>query len=593
MIERRIGNLPAILAAAILLFSPVAGIAGDDVEIEGKAVVGGHYSDVNDEVRKVREYDLGRDIYQSDLWLDFFGRSDENRLEASMSYYDERTMDVWMRADAGRHLTARFDYRSFHHWLDHDLLQNMTYREVAGFDSEENPVPGGKMLTVEDTDPFGMYNIRYSQAKQRIDIRLPEMGGVEPSLRAEYTEQRRFGATQAIGVDHCSNCHLRSHRMNVNERNQTLRGTVSALTKHFRVWYDFLGRRFINDAAPPINRYMKARHPSSYGPSGTDPDFSAGEFGSRVLFNDTELPLGTAPDMEKQTHAIRVRAELPASNTVTGAFSYAKVENLRTEHEMTSQAYSLGWYSTITPKLRLTAGAMKRKVENDDVFVDLPLWRASGAGGGQDFDWTRYSAYNRDDYTAKASLVYALAPGQSAGVHYRFRSIDRDHVALDPDDPDETETVQNRIRGAWSGRFGRKVRARAHVEYEATDHPFVAVGGLCEPDLGDTIMPVGDSPQVYYFQRVRTGTGANLPSSAVRGRANVSLSPSPKFSLTGYVNMASEKNDDLNVYEWERTVLSPGAMAYLIPTSRVALSGGVSYSKIESNAKICIPVFDG
>jgi hypothetical protein len=34
-------------------------------------------------------------------------------------------------------------------------------------------------------------------------------------------------------------------------------------------------------------------------------------------------------------------------------------------------------------------------------------------------------------------------------------------------------------------------------------------------------------------------------------------------------------------------------MAYLLPTERLALSGGFSWSRIESNAKMCVPVMDG
>ena len=122
------------------------------------------------------------------------------------------------------------------------------------------------------------------------------------------------------------------------------------------------------------------------------------------------------------------------------------------------------------------------------------------------------------------------------------------------------------------------------------------VRGICE-SKADTTRIINDLGEinsfVYYFQRERIGTGGNLPSQAMRAKATGSYSVSPKVQLNGYVNIASEKNDDLNLYEWERTLLSPGAAITVLPRATCALSGGIAYSMIESNANLCVPVMDG
>jgi len=596
MEAKRLIGLPALLIAIFLLVPSLA-TAGDDAETKGKVWVGGHTSFVGDEgtIVKAGEYYLGREIYQSDLWLDFFGKSGDNRIETQLLYLDERDFGFWMRADAGRYISARTHYRSFHHWLDHDLLEGMAYQEKVGVKDDGSDKGGGKILTSEDLDPTGQYGIRVSEMRQRIDVTFPGNEAVTPSLRAEYREMRRFGHDQKMSVDHCSNCHVRSRPELVNERTQDLRGSLSAAFSKFRVWYDFLGRRFVNQSDPSSNYYMKARHPVKTGddPNSSDPaDFNLTEFGSRVQYHDETLALNNAPDMEKQTHALRIRAELPASNTVTAAGSYSKTENLREKLEVTGQAYALGWYKPVGQNLRLTASGAMRTIDADEVFVDLDPWRDGRTGGGQDFDWTRRSAYVRDEITAKASAVYRIRPRCSAGLHYRFRSIDRKNIILDEDDPEQTQTLQHRVHASVNSRAVKSVRVSAKVEYEMTDFPFVQIG-LCEGDIPDSLdTEVGT---VFYFTReaLKEGAGGNLPTAAIRGNANISYRVNPKFSVSGYVSIASEKNDELGSYEWERTAYQPGAMAYLIPSSKAAISGGVSFSMIESNAKACIPLMDG
>ena len=76
-------------------------------------------------------------------------------------------------------------------------------------------------------------------------------------------------------------------------------------------------------------------------------------------------------------------------------------------------------------------------------------------------------------------------------------------------------------------------------------------------------------------------------------KANLNRRFGSRVSGSLYVNFADEKNDDLNLYDFERTVLSSGLSAYVTPGNWGILTGGVAYSRIESNAKFCATVMDG
>ncbi len=578
------------IVALLSLPLPVLGAEGDEgVSFQGAAAIGGHVSDVKDEAGRVREYDLAREVYEPDLWLDLFRRVGDDALEFLVDYHDEETLGFKGRIDAGPNVCVRVDHRSFHHRFDHDRLENLLWKEWVGVDSLGNDLGGGKMVTSEDTDPMGRYGVRYTDTKERVEIDLPFIPGT--TISSGYRDQRRHGIRQGIGVDHCANCHVRSQRSYLDEQTRDFTLGVSAEASVFAASYKFSGRDFNNEAAAPVNQYMEARHPVT--------GLMTDEFGSRLLYDDENLAFSQAPDAEKRAHAVQARVDMPGSQSLRGAFSYAETKNVGLKPDyanrmprLTANSASLAWFAPFGEKVRATAGLVRRDISGENILLDFPSWREGGTGGGQNFDWLRRSAYDREEYVGTASVNWMVKPGQNLRVNYRLRSTDRENVILDPEDPSSTKTLQNRVRVSWNGRLSPGTRSRAWVEYEMTDSPFVNATGICEsPATAED--PLSGNSQYFYFQRERIGTGGNLPTQAIRGNANLSYGFGARGSLTGYVSLASEKNDDLNLYEFERTVISPGLSALWFPTQTVAITGGGSFSIIESNAKICATVMDG
>ena len=490
------------------------------------------------------------------------------------------------RFEAGPYVNAAFDHRSFIHRLDHDLLRNLNWRELTGEPGTQNLVEGHKMLTHSDADLGRQYGIRYVATKEKVDVALPFLPGAK--LSADYRNQMRSGSRQTLGVDHCASCHVGSQSKRVDDETRDLNLRLAGQYSRLKVSYRFSARDYRNHAATPTYPYIVARHPATGG--------AVEEFESRMIFDGADGPLeiDKTPDVKKRGHTVRATVDLPKGQTVRGTASYSRTTNQNTDLQLTGNTESLAWFAPLARKVRATASITRRSLQNDPYFVDIPAWREGRPGGGQDFDFDRLSAYDRTEYVGTASVTYLAMPGQRVRLDHRVQVTDRDHVVLDPDDPSATQTVRNRIRASWNGRLCRGFRSRASVEYEITHLPFVSVNGLCEKAISEAdSLPGQPNHWFYYFQRSRYGTGATLPTKALRAKAHLSHRLGTKASATVYLNFASEKNDDLNLYEFDRTVVNTGLSAYVIPSQRLVVSGGVSYSKIESNADFCVPVMDG
>jgi hypothetical protein len=578
-----------ILTIALLAITPAAVVRGQTPasDVEGTATVGAHVSDVDGTVEKVREYDLGREELQPELWLDLGGYSGDNRYDVLLHYYDEKTFGTSARIEPGPHVDTRLEHRSFVHWFGHDRLENLQWREAV-LNTSGELVPGGKMVTHEDTDPLGRYGIRRSETRHDLAIQLPFLPGTR--VETHYRDQMRVGHAQVLSVEHCSNCHIRSRGQALNEQIRDLTARVSTELEPVWMSYAFYTRDYDNDSQRVTNDYMVARHPVNGG--------SGDEFQSRLIYDGEELEIARKPDVEKMGHTVEARVDLPAAQSLEGSFRYAKTENARTGNAIRSNAANVAWFAPLSKRLRMSASVLRREIETDDVPIDLAPWRDGRPGGGQDFDTVRRSAYDREEYLATVNANYAFRPGHSLRFGYRFRSTDRSNFELDPDDASETTTVQNRVTAAWYGRLAKSARSRVAFTYEMTDHPFVNVRGICEMAQGDTLTPIGGpgtqpNDWIYYFQRQRYGTGTNQPAASLRLNANLSYAFGSKVSVNGFLNVTDDSNDDLNVYEYELTSVNPGLQLFWMPDPRAVVTLGGSMSVIESNAKMCATVMDG
>jgi hypothetical protein len=144
-----------------------------------------------------------------------------------------------------------------------------------------------------------------------------------------------------------------------------------------------------------------------------------------------------------------------------------------------------------------------------------------------------------------------------------------------------------------SKRFGRKGNGRLAYTLTTVDQQYMNPTAMCEEGLNGEDHTLAGNGSVYYFQRERYGSGTALPNQSHRVTARGSYQLSSRTSVAGYFTYATEKNDELNLYEYERKILVPGLSLWTAPSDKFLVTLGYSFNSVESNANLCPPIFDG
>lgn len=331
------------------------------------------------------------------------------------------------------------------------------------------------------------------------------------------------------------------------------------------------------------------------------------EFGSRLIFDDVTLPYKMDPNKEKRGHHLGAKVELPVQSTLQGAYTYTDKKNTYTGLKGTFDSWVASWVAEPSQKTRLKARFHTYTTKVDDAFVDLPLYRDGRGGGGQDFDWTRISAANRQVWQLDLDAGYRLSKGGYLKLLYRHKQIDRDamiqsqtyyvndngtNVAI-PAMPYANKTTMNKFKLLGSKRVSRQSHVVAYVDYTTYDDPFMNPTAICEQGMNGTDYNLAGNSSVWYFQRLREGNATRLPSSSLSGLLRGSHQSSSRTSLFAFFTGATEKNDKLNSYEYSRDVVQAGGTLWWAPLDWMPLTLDYAYNNYKSNAKLCPPVFDG
>jgi hypothetical protein len=597
-----------IATAAVLLWGAAAGLADEDgAYVNGSASIGGHYIDKENEVGKVGEFTSQDDQEEllPHLRLGLLGGTSQTMFNILMLYKDEKTNRFGFGLDTDQYLSARVDYRSFVHNLDHDYLQNLQAREAVS-DGAGGFRPGGKQVYHTDNDPLGRYSIHYEKFTSEVSLDLPFVRGGQAYSR--FTDQRKHGWKQDNTIDHCAFCHIEGHARQVNDRVKVWRAGVEGATGGVAWNYEFRGTEYSDGTQAPQHKWKDAMHPV-FGEIGGDPIVPYGvEFGSRLAYDDVTLPYSRAANSERRSHHLGLAVDLHERSSLKGTYLKTDRENSNTNVEGDYEAYAASWFARPGRDTRLSARFLAYQSQVDNVFVDLPYYREGRPGqSGQDFDWTRISAANRDVWQIDASAGYRYTKGGYLKADWRHQVINRDamtqtqttyenvdgvNLAI-PSTPYANETTLDRFKLSASKRFGLKGNGRLAYTYTKIDKPFMNPTAMCEEGLHGTDHTLAGNGVVYYFQRQRYGNGANQPGESHRIASRASYQLTSRTSVSGYVTYASERNDELNVYEFERTVWNPGVNVWTAPTDKFMLTFGYAANRIESNAHLCPPLFDG
>ena len=595
-------------AAALLMCWSAASLADEGGGyVEGTTQVGAHYSDDQDNPGRVGEYTDLEDVKDlaADMYLELFGGTHNTLFDMSAYYMSNHTKGFDFDLHTKSYLSAEFGYDSFMHNLDHDNLENMQAREGVP-DGSGGYNPGGKQIYHTDNDPLGRYYLEYQKFHGDVKMDLPFLEGGQVTFG--YTDQRKTGYEQQMTIDHCAFCHVESDAKRVDQQTRTWTAAAKATMGQVSLNYDFVKTDFTDHTTAPTHLWKNANHPVNGG--------MADEFSSRLIFEDVMLPYGRGVDNDKYSHNAGVKVNLSDGSVIKGSYTHTRRNAYWTGIQSKFNAGAFGYAKKINQDVRLTAKFVAYETKVDDYFVDLPNFRAADATyGNLDFDWTRISAANRRVYQGDVNVGWKVGKGRRLKLGWRHQIIDRDAMAQNQttylfdgvnngnagatpveSTPYANETTVNRLKARYDARMGTKGNYNVTYTFTNVDKPFMNPTAMCEESLvGTNSAHTGGAAagRIYYFQRQRYGNGTSSPNQAHQLAVRGSYQLSPRTSFNAFLNYATEKNDDLNSYEFDRDMISPGVNLWTAPDDRLLFTLGWTYQKVESNANLCPPFFDG
>ena len=566
----------ALFCCLSLVAWPV--VAEEKPDASNFVEVGLHGSDVAKDHNRVTEYNQAPTAIEGTVQLRLMNQKDDLKYKLDLSIFSSEDMKMSLVINKGHWFKSTTTFNKFMHKLDHDRMQNLQWRETT---NPEANSPGGKMLTFVDYDPNQEYFKVYEDLKQVFNIQLDTETPTD--LEFGFRAQTRTGYHQTMQLSHCDNCHIQSKAAELDQTSYDAWAKVHAkVNNRIDVSYKFTYSKFENDMDPTMYYIDQPMHPVNGS--------NAEEFGSRQVYGGEILESGVIHDNEETRHEVRVEGYVTDADRIVGNASYSQLKNKMADLSMTTTAGSFRWNHKFSKQFTLDAFLSYYKMDNDDIYIDLPTWREGRAGGGQDFDFTRYSTYNRNVSLLKLQGYYKVDANNRWTFSYRYKQVDREYQVVTFEDR-ETETVEGLFKVRWDGRFD-DIRANVQLSYETVDNPFTNATGIIETPIND-ISPIEGNSFVYYWQRERVGEATNLPSNDLNLRGNLSYRMNDRLSMSATVGLRDASNDELNSYEFDIEALNAGLNLFAVLNDKAVLNFGFNHSDMKTQAYFSVPVMDG
>lgn len=574
---RTIMTTAALASACLLCASPL--MAQEATGSSGGSVfLGTHYTGIDESVKKAGEFNRGEEEAMGDIGFHLYGSRNFRHYDLTGQFFDPDQFFLNGKAQIEDQFKFELDVRSFYRQRATDLLANMTVRESG---NREGTAPGGKMLTHEDLDPTADYG--YNRRSLAASVEYRPRGASWLKLAAAHRTILENGDDQMVSSGHCSSCHLTSQTAKRDNRTHAFTGEIEATTGQSIFGYEFNYRTFKPEGDVAMVMYDSASHPVN-GSSGD-------EFASRLNFEDTLLPYGVLPEVEKMAHALKANVKVGEGNLLARA-SMSKTKNKTSSIDVSATAGALQYAIRTSPKTSLRARASVRRIENDEVPIDVPLWRDGRAGGGQDFDYVRYSALTRTEAKGEAELQWRPSHQTLVAFLGGYQSIKRDDYPYAGADESTNRFI---AQAKVTHRPNVRTSLRLKYRMELTDNPFTSFKGIYETRGNGVLTPNETTGFVYYFQRedLKAVDITNQPTVAHHLDGNITLRPSPKMNATIGAKLTLEKNTDLDSLDYSRTLFAPTGTITLTPDNKWSIYTSYTYQMDESNGPVTVPVMDG
>jgi hypothetical protein len=589
-----------LLIAVLLTFlAPSATIASEEgEEFTSSVEVGAAGMSVDDEVNKVNEYSTIRDDDGVNPYLKarIEAHNEDINLDLDAKAMSNRDQSYDLEADYKRVIRVDGSYDTFKHWLSHDQLDYMraTMKNQAQTFSPSSANPA---VYSEDLVPGTDFYIIHRKLEMEGEVAIPDLPNVV--LKTGFREEQREGTEQAIGISHCTACHVEGSAKSVDETTTDL--TLGATGKFgmLTVDYEYLTRDFDDDSKELSREYLEQGKPFPGGFPTFPTSGGPKSFNGRLNYAGDSYSYDTTPDSEKDSHTLKARYDLSNDTVFSSTYVNSEVESDKSndvDNLYLSKGHISTDYDSYSMRASTRLGNWKlsgygRKEEIDSSNNTLTFVNAAGADVPASIERTTYESEEaRDITTLGLNAYYRFNRNTSMRLGYEYEDIDRD---IDVAQDTETNTVKASVRF----RPNNTINTRVSYKYQNIDDQFMHEHGNMGPEdstyVWDPTAPAADKIWYgtdYYTQRLAEAT--NLPEDVHEVKLSATWAPSSRYSVTVYNRYRFEEND-LNMSTYEKTSFSPGVTAWWAPSNDLNLTMAYNFNKQETENQMCVGWYHG
>ena len=432
-------------------------------------------------------------------------------------------------------------------------------------------------------------------------LTLPALPNI--TFHAGMRIETRQGMEQAIGLSKCDGCHVSAGAKNIDERTEDFTFGATGKFGPLTVEYEYMNRSFNEDGTTPMRYYENAGNPSA---------------DDQLLYENGYFEYNRTPDSEKDSHLLKARYDFSSYTTLSASYTKSEVESNKSE-PASDISYSLaddtlrtefesfgGKLATRFGNLRLSVRANTYSIDADGNTVERRADLTTRDDNNLlsfdlDQKWDPAEARDVDEFGIDA--VYRLAQGTTLRLGYDYENIDREDAELG-----ETET--NTFKVSLKSRLSSQLSGRISYKYQDISNPLdnptgIAQGlptatqdplnpGLWMVDRADFFSVDNNSATtVWYWNSVypnRTLDATNLPDTVHEAKFNATWAPQPNMAATLFARVRYEENDDVG---YDQTAYVPGVSFWYAPNDKVNLTMSYTFSKQDTENRICVGWYHG
>ncbi|KAA3619568.1 MAG: hypothetical protein DWQ05_02260 [Calditrichaeota bacterium] len=562
--------------------------------------VGSNYTSFDNYIPKVAEYKYYEDGFFPELKFDLNHRNGLKKIQLNGYYYNPKQMVFGGDFRLGKSILADVSYKSFYRQTQLDLLENITGRESF---NREGTAPGGKMLTHELINPEEQLGYQREEIAANLKFMLP---GDKITLRAAHRTILESGKMQHIQNNHCTSCHLESRPLDLENKTNSLTAGIDAALGFADLSYEVNLRKFKSDASTYFADYDSAGHPGR-GYIWTDPNSGVTsnyfvEFGSRLNFHGEEAAITGYPETNKLSHKVTAKSDVGngrlllqyqnLSLTNDAELSDPNV-TINGDLKVTGNNFNGNYSTPLAKKTKLILAGQYRRLENEALGIDNPLWRENRGAGNIDLDYIRYSNLTRTDLKGSAKVIYQPKRSYRLTALLGFNSVERDDY---PVEGANFKTDKTRFELGVRYRPTGKFTGNLKLGLENIDNPFSPVDQMFEVYGRDgALAPSEGAPHTYYYLRddLRYGNISSMPAMVQTVKATVKLQPNKKVKLDAGLNLKMGSNDTQKELDFQQTTMAPSLGLTLMPNDNVNFFANYTYAKQTQNGLAAVALMDG